>query len=93
MDHMSILDYFHWYRRMAYYYMGYKFHELRVASPSTNISKKKEAVKQNDFEAVQKNVLNGRWGIDDVVCINNMSTMIHEAVVLDRWDIFLFLVR
>jgi hypothetical protein len=47
-----VLEQFAWYRRMTYYYMGYRWHELRLASPSTHISTKMESVKQNDFETV-----------------------------------------
>ena len=73
-----ILEKYRWARRLAYYYFGYQMHELRIPSPSNHISKKLEAVKRNDFEEVTENVLNGTWGVDDVVSINSMTTMIHE---------------
>jgi uncharacterized protein len=31
--------------------------------------------------------------VDDIVSLNNMTTMLHEAVVMDRRDIFSFLLR
>ena len=72
------LERYHHARRLSYYYFGYQMHELRIPSPSNHISKKLEAVKRNDIEEVTENVLNGTWGVNDVVSINNMTTMIHE---------------
>ena len=82
-----------WYRRYMYYYFGYLQHELRLTSPSINVSAKLVAVKGNDLDEIQKNLFNGNWKVDDVVSINNMTTMLHEAVVMDRRDIAAFLLR
>lgn len=93
----SVFNYFKdwvdWYRHMSYYYIGYHAHEYRLASASKNRGQRFIAVRDNDFQTVQDNIYNGTWKPDDVASINNMSTMIHEAVVLDRREIFNFLVR
>jgi hypothetical protein len=94
---LNLLDtaksYANWYRYMAYYYIGYRIHELRVPAPSKHESKKLAAIKRNDISLIKEKVYSGEWKVDDVVSINNMSTMIHEAVVMDRRDIFDFLIR
>ena len=82
-----------WYRRYLYYYIGYTNHELRLSSPSQNMSKKLLAVKKNELAEIQEHLFAGTWKVDDVVSINNMTTMLHEAVVMDRRDIAAFLLR
>jgi ankyrin repeat protein len=81
------------YRRWAYYYLGYRVHELRLPTTSASLSAKLEAVKRNDLKMIQEKVFGGDWKVDDCVSINNMTTMLHEAVVMDRFDIFSFLLR
>ncbi|CAG9332966.1 unnamed protein product [Blepharisma stoltei] len=99
MDYLNhAFDYFNdwiaWYRHMAYYYIGYHAHEYRLQSASSkNKSKKFVAVRDNDIEEIQANLFNGNWQVNDIVSINNMTTMLHEAVVLDRRSIFDFLLR
>jgi ankyrin repeat protein len=81
------------YRKRAYYYYGYLHLELRLAQHGGKPSEKYEAVRTNDFETIEKNVYNGTWRVNDCVSINNMTTMLHEAVVLDRREILSFLLR
>lgn len=81
------------YKRLMYYYFGYKMHNLRLAAPSNNVSSKLAAVKTNDLAQIKEKVFNGTWRVNDIVSINNMSSMLHEAVVMDRREIFEFLVR
>lgn len=80
-------------RHMVYYYYGYKEHELRLAFPSRYVNPRLAAVKSNDFETIQSKILTGEWKVEDCVSQNNMTTMLHEAVVLDRQDVFDFLLR
>jgi len=80
-------------RHMVYYYYGYQEHELRIPYPSRYTNPRLVAVKSNDFETIQSNILTGTWKVDDCVSLNNMSTMLHEAVVMDRQDVFDFLLR
>ena len=82
-----------WYRRYMYYYFGYIHHELRLASPSSRSSQKLLAVKRNDIDTIQKCLFDGSWKVDDIISINNMTTMLHEAVVMDRRAIASFLLR
>jgi ankyrin repeat protein len=82
-----------WYRRYMYYYIGYLEHELRLGSQSDNISVKLAAVKANDLEKIKIRLFSGEWNVDDVVSINNMTTMLHEAVVMDRKEIISFLLN
>lgn len=80
-------------RRMIYYHYGYRHHELRVVNASRFVSPRLVAVKSNDIEAIRSNVLRGEWRVDDIVSVNNMTTMLHESVVMDRQEIFDFLMR
>jgi len=82
-----------WYRRYMYYYFSFSRHELRLPSPSQHVSIKMQALKSNDLEAIQKALFDGKWKVDDIASINNMTTMLHEAVVMDRRDIASFLLR
>mmetsp|Transcript_9397 Transcript_9397/g.18050 ORF Transcript_9397/g.18050 Transcript_9397/m.18050 type:complete len:183 (-) Transcript_9397:1691-2239(-) len=88
-----VRDSFLTYKRWAYYYIGYRIHEQRLPTQSQFVSKKLEAVKRNDLKEIQDKVFGGAWKVDDCVSINNMTTMLHEAVVMDRYDIFTFLLR
>lgn len=81
------------YRRRSYYYFGYIHHEIRLAQYGGPPSKKYEAVRTNDFEEIEKNIYSGEWRVNDCVSINNMSTMLHEAVIFDRREIISFLLR
>lgn len=89
----SAKTYANWYRYMAYYYIGYRIHDLRVPAPSMHESGKLKAIKSNNIQDLKEKIFSGEWKVDDVVSINNMTTMLHEAVVMDRRDIFDFLVR
>ena len=80
-------------RRMVYYHYGYQHHELRLVNPTQFVSPRLAAIKTNDVETIRSNVLRGEWKVNDVVSINNMTTMLHEAVVMDRQEIFDFLMR
>lgn len=98
MDHLTswwdhLRSYALWYRRMTYYYIGFKMHELRLATPSRHTSAKLSAVKTNDIPTIQTKVFSGEWGVDDVVSVNNMTTILHEAVVMDRREIAQFALR
>ena len=81
------------YKRRTYYYFGYLHHELRLTHYGGIPSQKFEAVRTNDFEEIEKNIYSGLWNVNDCVSINNMSTMLHEAIVFDRRDIVSFLLR
>lgn len=80
-------------RHLIYYYYGYQEHELRLMYPSRYINPRLVAVKSNDFDTIQSKVLTGEWKVNDCVSLNNMTTMLHEAVVMDRQDVFDFLLR
>ncbi|OMJ91660.1 hypothetical protein SteCoe_5686 [Stentor coeruleus] len=82
-----------WYRRYMYYYFGYLRHELRLPSSAYMESKKKDSIKENNLSEIEKHIYDGTWKVDDLVSINNMTTMLHEAVVMDRRDIAAFLLR
>ena len=81
------------YRQLSYYYVGYLQHEVRLPQYGGSGSKKLEAVRLGDLEEIEKKLFSGEWRVDDCVSINSMSTMLHEAIVLDRKEIVSFLLR
>jgi len=80
-------------RHMVYYYYGYQAHELRLLFPSRNINPRLAAIKANDFQTIHTKIVTGEWKVDDNVSLNSMTTLLHEAVVMDRQDVFDFLLR
>lgn len=89
----QIKDLGHRYKRLSYYYVGYLQHEIRLAQAGGIFSLRYSAIQTNNIEEIEKRLYNGEWRVDDCVSINNMTTMLHEAVVFDRKEILSFLLR
>ena len=51
------------------------------------------AIKENELEEVKNYVFTGAVRLDDPVDIYTCHTMVHDAVILDRSDLFNFLVE
>ena len=54
--------------------------------------KLRHAIKENDLDDVKNMVFTGAQRLDDPVDIYTFHTMVHEAVTLDREELFEFLV-
>ena len=52
-----------------------------------------DSLRFNDIEEVKRMIFRGLHKIDDPVCLNNLQTMLHYAVTLQREEIFDFLLK
>ena len=62
--------------------------------PSNIIKTKlRHAVKEGDLEEIKNIIFSGEAKLDDPIDIYTCHTLLHEAVILNRMDLFNFLVK
>jgi hypothetical protein len=71
---------------MAYYYAQQMPNNLLT-------SELRKCVKSGDTATIKAQIFKGLWDIDDPLDIYSKHTLLHDSVVMDRDDLFNFLIQ
>ena len=56
-------------------------------------TKMRHAIKTNDFEEIKTMIFTGASLVDDPIDFYSCHTLLHDAVIMNREDVFAFLIK